>query len=223
MTCASATPDPEGPGAKAVRVLIVDDHPLVREGLTAVLELRSGIELVGWASDGLEAIQQFQTLRPEVTVMDLRLPACDGLQACRAIRELDPNARILILTSSLEGSDVRDALAAGAAGFLLKGVSGAEVAEAILRVHAGERPMSHEALDQLAQFQPKPASAQLTPRELEILMLVGRGLRNQEIAEDLGVALGTVKNHVINILDKMGARDRTEAATLAIKKGLIRL
>jgi two-component system NarL family response regulator len=179
--------------------------------------------VVGEAADGEEAILCFSRLKPDVTVMDLMLPKCSGIEACLAIRQLDPAARILTLTSSTEGIDLRGALAAGAAGFLLKGSSSHAVAEAILRVFRGESPISPEALKQITQSHPPNPSMRLTPRELEILHLVAKGLRNQEIADDLSVALGTVKIHINNILDKLGARDRTEAAMLAVKQGLVRL
>jgi two-component system NarL family response regulator len=212
-----------GAGLHRIRVLIVDDHPLVREGLRAVLDLLPDLEVAGEAADGEEAIRKFAALNPDVTVMDLRLPKCSGLEACKEIRKSDPSARILALTSSNEGIDVKAALAAGASGFLLKGSSGPQVAESIRRVHRGETPISPEALSSLVQQDPTPAHAPLTARELEILDLVARGLRNQEIADQLSVALGTVKVHVNNILDKLGARDRTEAAMLALKKGMIQL
>lgn len=206
-----------------IRVLIVDDHPVVREGIRAVLDLLPDFDIAGEAADGDEAIRCFQNLRPDVTVLDLRLPKRSGLEACRAIRRLDPTAKILALTSSNDGIDVKEALAAGAAGFLLKGSSGSEVAESIRRVHAGERPLSPEAVELLSLLAPSTASIHLTTRELEILHLVARGLRNQEIADQLSLAIGTVKVHVNNIFEKLGARDRTEAAMLGIKKGMIRV
>lgn len=215
--------DGGSPSPRAIRVLIVDDHPLVREGLRAVLELLPDLSVAGEAADGEEAVRLFRDLKPDVTVMDLRLPKRNGIEACRAIRDLDPTARVLALTSSVEGTEVRDALAAGASGFLLKGSSGPEVANSIRRVHAGERPLSPEAVEQLTLASPLRNASPLTARELEILGLVARGLRNQEIADQLSLAIGTVKVHVNNILDKLGARDRTEAAMLAVKQGLVRL
>lgn len=223
MAAGGDTPKRGDAPSASIRVLIVDDHPLVREGLRAVLDLLPGFEVAGEAADGEEAILRFQSLKPDVTVMDLRLPKCSGLDACRAIRRLDPTARILALTSSNEGLDVKSALAAGAAGFLLKGSSGPEVAESIRRVHAGESPISPEALEQLSHLARSDIAVPLSNREMEILELIARGLRNQEIADQLLLAIGTVKVHVINILDKLGARDRTEAAMIAIKKGLVRL
>ncbi len=223
MVGATGIPKPIDAPSPKIRVLIVDDHPLVREGLRAVLDLLPDFEVAGEAADGEEAILLFQSLKPDVTVMDLRLPKCSGLDACRAIRKLDPLARILALTSSNEGIDVRETLAAGAVGFLLKGSSGPQVAECIRSVHAGETPVSPEALELLVHLAPSNASTILTNRELEILDLVARGLLNQEIADQLSIAIGTVKVHINNILDKLGARSRTEAAMLAIKKGMIRL
>lgn len=208
---------------QAIRVLIVDDHPVVREGLHAVLNQMPEFRVVGDALDGEEAIHLFQELRPDVTVMDLRLPKRSGLEACRAIRKLDPRAKILALTSSEEGLDVKAALAAGAAGFLFKGASGAEVAESIRRVHAGERPLSAEARLQLDRQPSTTGTTALTDRELEILGLVAQGLRNQMIADRLSLSLGTVKIHLNNLMSKLEVQDRTGAAMMALKKGLIRL
>jgi two-component system NarL family response regulator len=203
--------------------LVVDDHPVVREGLKAVLDLMPEFAVVGEASDGDEAISAFHHLRPDVTVMDLRLPKRSGIEACRAILSMNPAARILALTSSTEALDVKETLKAGVAGFILKGASGGEVADAIRRVHLGERPLSPEVVEQLAHLDTQCLPTPLTRREMDILDLLARGLRNQEIAEQLALAIGTVKVHVNNILDKLGARDRTEAAMLAIRKGLVRL
>lgn len=206
-------------GAERIRVLIVDDHPVVREGLCAVLRARHDMDVVGEAQDGAQAIECFKTLRPDVMLIDLRLPGVDGLSAIRAIRQLDPQARLIALTSYEGDVDVRSALAAGAGRFLLKKAPIAELVEAIHQVGAGQQWISKEIRALLT----KAPTRNLTHRELDVLGLLAQGSRNQQIAEALNMSLRTVKCHVEAVLDKLGAVDRTEAAITALKRGLIHL
>ncbi len=203
-----------------IRVLVVDDHPVVREGLRAVLELRADCEVVGEAADGRAAIDGYERLRPDVIIVDIRLPVVGGIEAIAAIRRLDPEARIIAITSYGGDAEIRRALDAGALGLLLKGASGDEVVDAVRRVHAGRPYIAADASDELRSGSDAPS---LTRRESEVLTLMADGLRNQEIAATLGLSLGTVKVHVNRILDKLDAVDRTEAVTRALKRGLIAL
>lgn len=209
-----------GEPSAQTRLLIVDDHPVVREGLRAVFGRRPEFEIVGEAEDGETAVSLFKRLRPDVTIIDLRLPGLSGTDAIGAIRRLDAKARILALTSFGGGAEVKQALEAGASGFLLKGASGEEVIAAVRRVRGGQKVIAPEALEQLLSTPPGPP---LGRREMEVLEFMALGLRNQEIADRLGLALGTVKIYVTRILEALGAKDRTEAVTLALKQGRIRL
>lgn len=201
-------------------MLLVDDHPVVREGLRAVLALRSDCEVAGEAADGESALDEYARLRPDVVVMDLRLPGLSGLATIAELRRRDPAARVLVLTSFGGDAEIRRALDAGALGVVLKGAAGRELAEAIRRVHAGERCLSEGAEEELRAGRGLP---ELTPRELEVLGLVAEGLRNQEIAAALGLGVGTVKVHLNRILEKLDAQDRTEAVTRALRRGWIAL
>jgi two-component system NarL family response regulator len=202
------------------RLLIVDDHPVVREGLRAVFGRRPEFEIVGEAADGEAAVDLFGRLHPDVTIIDLRLPVLSGIEAIGAIRRLDPKAHILALTSFGTGIEVRRALDAGVSGFLLKGTSGDDVIAAVRRVRGGGKVIAPEAVEQLLATPPGPP---LGRREMEVLELLALGLRNQEIADRLGLALGTVKIYVTRVLETLGAKDRTEAVTLALRQGRIRL
>ena len=217
-----------------VRLLVVDDHPVVRQGLRTFLETRSGFEVVGEASDGETAIAEAARLLPDVILMDLVMPGVDGLEAIDRIRAGDPTARILVLTSFASADQVLPALRAGAAGYLLKDAAPAEVEAAIRAVHRGEGVLdpgvTATVLAEVAHpgTAPAPPSgepadpgfATLTPREREVLGLLGRGLSNAAIARELFVAEKTVKTHVSSILAKLRLADRTQAALYAARLGL---
>lgn len=206
--------------AARIRVFVVDDHPVVREGLRAVLELRADCEVVGEAADGRAAIEGYDRLRPDVAIIDIRLPVIGGIEAIAAIRTRDPSARILAITSYGGDAEMRRALDAGAIGLLLKGAPGDEVVEAVRRVAGGRPYIAPDVSDELRSADGTPS---LTRRESDVLALMAEGLRNQEIATSLGLSLGTVKVHVNRILEKLDAVDRTEAVTRAIRRGLIAL
>lgn len=203
-----------------IRVLCVDDHPLVRKGIASILANETDMELVAEAGNGMEAVEKFQQLRPDVILMDLRMPHMDGTQATRAIRETDPEARIIALTSYDGDQDIYRALEAGVRGYILKEMVHTEVVRAIRTVISGKRLMPPEVAERLSEYFPQVA---LTPREVEVLGFVARGLANKEIAHKLGTANGTIKMHVQNILEKLGASDRTHAVTLAIERGILHL
>jgi DNA-binding NarL/FixJ family response regulator len=203
-----------------IRVLCVDDHPLVRKGIASILANEPDMELVGEAAGGREAVTMFRECRPDVTLMDLRMPDLDGIAATKAIREEFPTARIIALTSYEGDQDIYRALDAGVRGYLLKEAVHAEVLRAIRTVHAGKRLMPPEVAQRLSEYFPQMA---LTPRETEVLGLVANGLGNKEIADRLGTATGTIKIHIQNILEKLSASDRTQAVTIAIQRGILHL
>lgn len=205
---------------RPIRVLCVDDHPLVRKGIIAILANEPDIELVAEASNGNEAVELFRQHRPDVTLMDLRMPELDGIAAVKTIRSEFANARIIALTSFDGDHDVFRALEAGVCGYLLKEAVHTEVLNAIRTVHAGQTLMSPEVSERIADYFPQ---AVLTPREIEVLELVAQGMANKEIAVQLGTASGTVKIHVQNILAKLNAADRTRAVTIALQRGIIQL
>ncbi len=204
-----------------IRLLIVDDHPIVRDGLVSILhEGEPDLEVVGEAGDGKEAVEAWRTLRPSVTIMDLQLPGQSGVEAMKAIRREDPEARILVLTTFDGDADIQRALEAGARGYLLKSVRRAILIEAVRAVDAGRRYLPPATAARLVEAM---ESERLTPRELDVLKLLAEGQRNREIADALGLAEPTVKIHVNNLLRKLQAKDRTEAAVIALKRGLIHL
>lgn len=207
-------------GTRIVRVLCVDDHPLVRKGIASILANEPDIRLVAEAGNGREAVEQFRGHHPDVTLMDLRMPEMDGIEATRAIRAEFPDAKIIALTSYDGDQDIFRALDAGIRGYLLKEMVHTEVLRAIRTVAAGKRLMPPEVAERMPDAFPRPA---LTPREVEVLTLVARGLANKQIAEELGTASGTVKMHIQNILSKLDASDRTHAVTIALQRGIIRL
>jgi DNA-binding NarL/FixJ family response regulator len=203
-----------------IRILSVDDHDLVRKGVAAILATESDLTLIAEAKDSASAIRLYREHRPDVTLMDMRLPDTSGIETTRAIREEFPAARIIALTSYDGDQDIYRALEAGVRGYLLKEMVHTEVVRAIRIVHAGKRFIPQEVSEQLIGFFPEVA---LTPREVEVLTLVARGLGNREVGDLLGTAAGTVKAHVQSILSKLGAKDRTHAVTLGLRRGIIHL
>jgi DNA-binding NarL/FixJ family response regulator len=203
-----------------IRILSVDDHDLVRKGIAAILSTEADLDLVAEASCGAEALRLFREHQPDVTLMDLRLTDMTGGEVTSAIRQEFPEARIIALTSYDGDQDIYRALEAGVRGYLLKEMVHTEVVKAIRVVHSGKRFIPGEVAQQLAGFFPDVA---LTPREVEVLSLVARGLGNKEVGDVLGTAPGTVKAHVQSILSKLGAKDRTHAVTIALRRGIIHL
>jgi two-component system, NarL family, response regulator LiaR len=209
---------------KPIRVLIVDDHAMVRKGLTTILKTDSGLELVGEANDGREAIEFCEKLKPEVVLMDLVMPGLGGVAATRTIHQRWPEMKVIALTSFQEKELVQDALQAGAIGYLIKNISGAELAEAIRQAHSGRPTLAPEAMQALIQ-QPSEVesmAASLTRREQDVLALLVKGMSNPEIAEHLVISRATVKVHVSSILSKLGVASRAEAISVAIQNKLVR-
>jgi len=209
--------------AEAIRVLVVDDHAVVREGLRAFLDLQDGIAVVGEAADGEAAVAAAEQLRPDVVLMDLVMPRLDGLGAMRVLRERVPVARVIVLTSFLDDDKLLPALRAGAAGYLLKNAAPAEVARAVRAAHAGEAlldPVVAARLIETLAAGDEPLD-RLTPRERQVLELIGRGFPNKRIASELGISVKTVKTHVGHVLAKLGVTDRTQAAVAAVRAGLV--
>jgi NarL family two-component system response regulator LiaR len=207
-----------------IRVLIVDDHPVVRQGLRSFLQTVDGIDVVGEAADGDEASKLAAALQPDVVLMDLSMPNVDGIEATRRITEASATVKVIALTSFATDDKVFPAIRAGAAGYLLKEAEPAEVAEAIVKVHRGE-PILHPSvaerlMREVAAGTPRAHRTDLTTRELEVLRLIAAGRSNREIARELGVAEKTVKTHVSNVLSKLGVQDRTQAALYAVQHGL---
>jgi DNA-binding NarL/FixJ family response regulator len=203
-----------------LRVLCVDDHAVVRDGIAAIINLQPDMTLVASASTGREALEQYRSVRPDVTLMDLRLTDMTGFDAIRAIRREFPDARIIVLSSYEGDADIRQAMDAGARGYVAKGMVRDELLAVIRSVHAGKRRIPAELAATLAEH---ISDDQLSPREIEVLQLVSTGKLNKEIAAELSLAEGTVKMHVRNILSKLGASDRTEAVTVALRRGILRL
>jgi DNA-binding NarL/FixJ family response regulator len=203
-----------------IRVLTADDHPIVRAGIAATLAGEPDIEVVAEARDGVEAVALFETHRPDVVLMDLRMPRLGGLPAINAIREADPNARVVALTTYDGDADIYRALSAGASAYLLKEAMADELVAAIRKAHSGKRVIPPNVATRLAEFSPR---ADLTAREQEVLQHVARGLGNKEIAEAIGRSAETVKAHLENIFRKLGASDRAHAVTLALQRGIIHL
>jgi len=206
-----------------IRILIAEDQRIVREGLRAVLEDEDEIAIVGEAANGQEAIQLFAQLQPDVVLMDLQMPVVDGPEATRRIREQSPDARILVLTTYATDEFIFKALRAGAQGYLLKDASANELLDAIHSIHAGQTLLSPAVAARLVMGVSTGGQESLTPRELEVLTLMGQGRSNGEIATILAIAPRTAKVHVQNILSKLGATNRTEAVSLAVKQRLISL
>jgi DNA-binding NarL/FixJ family response regulator len=203
-----------------VRILVADDHPMLREGLVAVLGTRPEFEVVGEAEDGEEVLRLAEKLRPDVILLDLEMPKVDGVEALRKLRERGLEARAIAFTAYDTDERIVGALRAGAKGYLLKGASRQEIFDAIRTVHAGGSLLGPEAARRMLDHLERPDD--LTPRELEVIGLVSCGLSNAEIARSLYISERTVKFHVSSILGKLGARNRTEAARIAARKGLIK-
>jgi DNA-binding NarL/FixJ family response regulator len=224
-----------GRSPEAIRTLIVDDHALFRRGLEIVLVSESDIEVVGQAGDGAEAVQKAAESVPDIVLMDVRMPRSSGIQACRAIKDAAPSAKIIILTMSDEEEDLFEAIRAGASGYLLKDIPLDEVAEAVRAVHGGQSLISPSMAgklltefatlakrdqDQPPQQLPAP---KLTDREMQVLKLVARGMNNRDIAKELFISDNTVKNHVRNILEKLQIHSRMEAVMVAVREKIIEL
>ncbi len=213
--------------SEPIRVLIVDDHAVVREGLRTFLELQDGIEIAGEAADGHEAVTRAVALEPDVILMDLMMPRGDGVTAMRALRARVPRSRVIVLTSFSDEQRLMPALEAGAHGYLLKDAEPSELARAVRAAHAGEAVIDPTVAQRLLSTLagPRPAAAggkSLTPREREVLEWIAVGASNKRIALELGIAQKTVKTHVGHVLAKLGVSDRTQAALLAVRHGLAR-
>jgi DNA-binding NarL/FixJ family response regulator len=205
---------------KRIRVFCVDDHPIVREGQAGILLLQADMELVGEAGSGQDAIELYSALQPDVLLLDLRLRDMSGYEVMEKIFTTFPKARVLILTSLEGDADIERALALGASGYVVKGTGRDELVRAIRSVHAGKKHIPAEVAQRLAEHL---ASEKLSPRELEVLTLMARGKRNKEIGAELSIAEDTVKMHVKNILAKLEVNDRTEAVTIAMRRGILHL
>jgi len=204
----------------AIRILVVDDHPVVRQGVAGLVGGQPDMSIVGQASNGREAIQQFRTHHPDVVLMDLQMPEMNGLDALMAIRDEAPEARIIMLTTYAGDVQVLRAIKAGARGYLLKSALHRELLETIRAVHAGKKSLSAEASYELAEHSTDDA---VTPAEVRVLRLIAEGNANKEIAEQLLVSEETIKGQVRNILSKLGAKDRTHAVMIGLKRGIIEL
>lgn len=202
-----------------IRILLVDDHFVVRTGLRAILEDEPDLSVVAEAEDGRQAVELFRVHRPDVTLMDLRMPGLDGVEATRHIREEFPQARVIMLTTYDGDQDINRAVRAGASGYVLKDLTGSELVRAVKAVHEGKTYMPEAVASRLAESLSRP---ELTPRELEVLKMVVKGLSNKEIADALEMSEHTAKTHLKSILAKFGVRDRTEAATAALQRGFVR-
>ncbi|MCD0451209.1 response regulator transcription factor [Actinocorallia sp. API 0066] len=222
------------PRTDPIRVLIVDDHALFRRGLEMVLSGEAGIDVVGEGGDGLEAVDRARDLLPDVILMDIRMPRRGGIEACAAIKEAVPSAKIVMLTISDEEEDLFEALKAGATGYLLKEIAIDEVPQAVRAVHGGQSLISPSMASKLiseftalarrsAERQQQVPAPRLTDREMEVLRLVARGLGNREIAKELFISENTVKNHIRNILEKLQLHSRMEAVVYAVREKLLEI
>ena len=208
------------PGAAPIRILAVDDHPVVRQGIAGMLALEADMNLVGQASNGREAIQQFRTHRPDITLMDLQMPEMNGLDALIAIRNEYPDAKVIMLTTYTGDVQILRALKAGAWGYLLKSTLHRDLLHTIRSVYEWKKALSPEVSYEVAEHGTDEA---LTPREVDVLRLIAAGNSNKRVADKLSIGEASVKSHVENILSKLGANDRTHAVTIALKRGIIEL
>lgn len=205
--------------SEAIRVLLVDDHTIMREGLAAVLGKSPDVQVVGEAGDGRTALALYESTRPDVAIVDLRMQPMDGVEITEAMRRMNPSARVILLTTYDTDEEIFRGLKAGAASYLLKDVDSARLVETIRAVHAGRKAIAPEIAAKLADH---VAADALTPRQMDVLRSLADGKSNLEIAETLIISEGTVKAHVKAILQKLAARDRTQAITIALKRGLVR-
>ena len=229
----AASGSADSPASDPIRALIVDDHALFRRGLEMVLAAEDDIELVGEASDGSEAVQKAGESLPDVVLMDIRMPKSSGIEACRAMKEVAPSSKIVMLTISDEEEDLFEAIRAGASGYLLKDIPLDEVADVVRAVHGGQSlinpSMAAKLLTEFAALnkrdQEEPAeqvpAPKLTDREMQVLKLVAKGMNNRDIAKELFISENTVKNHVRNILEKLQIHSRMEAVMIAVREKLI--
>jgi len=206
--------------ADPIRILVVDDHHVVRQGLVALLNITPEIEVVGQAAEGVEAIRLYRSLRPNITLMDLQMPGLSGVETIRRIRNDDPAARFIVLTTFDGDEDIYRALEAGARAYLLKGMTVEELTSTIKAVHSGKTRLSPAIAEKLAERMSGPA---LTAREQDVLERIVAGRSNKEIASDLQISEATVKTHINSLLGKLGVGDRTHAATVAIQRGIVHL
>jgi DNA-binding NarL/FixJ family response regulator len=205
---------------KLIRILAVDDHPLLREGIAALVNAEPDMKLVAEASDGQEAVNEFRLHRPDVTLMDLQMPKMDGIEAIHKIQSECPGARIIVLSTYTGDVQILRALKAGARGYILKGHVHQDLLETIRAVHAGQKRIPAEIAAELAQY---AGADDLTLREIEVLGLIASGNANKQIADRLSIGEATVKSHVTNILSKLGANDRAHAVSIGLKRGIIHL
>ncbi len=209
-----------GPMRVPIRVLVVEDHNVVRQGLVALLKVVEGLEVVGEAADGIEAVTQFRKQHPDVTLIDLRLPGMSGVDVIHRVRDEAPQARFIVLTTYDGDEDIYRALKAGAKAYLLKGMTSEDLISTIRTVHEGKSHIPAAIAEKLAE---RMGAEELTPREFDVLEQIVRGKSNKEIASELNVSEATVKTHINSLLGKLGVTDRTQAATAAIQRGIVPL